>query len=279
MYDPIDVVLHKSAKPQLRHLIAEPGRAVSELFTLGVLWPLLDLKTQGDGHDVLVLPGFLGSDLSTSAVRGYLNRHGFAALPWLQGRNTGRPGILAGLHYRFLQVSDRSGAPISLVGHSLGGVFARELARQYPDRVRSVVTLGSPFGTTDGAAVVQVVKSAFERIAQQSVAQLRRELTQLDPRLPPGVPATAIFSRSDGVVHWQSCLEQDTAQSENIEVYGSHCGLVVNPSALVAMVDRLAQPPGDWQKFAHTGTMPGVRFPSHTQANMASDLEQRNVSA
>ena len=267
MYESIDVVVHKPATPELRHSVTEVGRALSELLTLGVLWPWLDVKTQGDGHPVLVLPGFLGSDLSTSAVRGYLHRHGFNALPWLQGRNTGRPAIQAGLHRRFLHASDLSGEPISLVGHSLGGVFARELARQYPGRVRSVVTLGSPFGTTDGAAVSQFVKSAFERISRQSVEQLRRSLTQLDPRRPPGVPATAIFSRSDGVVHWQSCLEQDTDNTENIEVYGSHCGLVVNPSALVAMVDRLAQPHGDWQKFAHPGTMPGVRFPSHTTVN------------
>jgi pimeloyl-ACP methyl ester carboxylesterase len=267
MYEPIDVVVHKSTTPKLRHSVSEVGRAVSELVTLGVLWPLLDVKTEGDGHPVLVLPGFLGSDISTSAVRGYLNRHGFNALPWLQGRNTGRTSIQAGLHSRFIQASDQCGEPMSLVGHSLGGVFARELARQYPDRVRSVVTLGSPFGTTDGSTVAQFVKSMFERVAQQSVAQLRRDLNALDPRLPPGVPATAIFSRTDGVVHWQSCLEQHTEQTENIEVHGSHCGLVVNPSALVAIVDRLAQPHGDWQKFAHTGTMPGVRFPNHTVVN------------
>jgi len=265
MYESIDVVVHKSATPQLRHSVAEAGRAVAELVSLGVLWPLLDVKTEGDGHPVLVLPGFLGSDFSTSAIRGYLQRHGFDALPWLQGRNTGRSSKQASLHSYFLQISDQRGEPVSLVGHSLGGVFARELARQYPDRVRSVVTLGSPFGTTDGAAVAQFVKRMFERIAQQSVEQLRRELNALDPRLPPGVPATAIFSRTDGVVHWQSCLEQITEQTENIEVHGSHCGLVVNPSALVAIVDRLAQPYGGWQKFAHTGTMPGVRFPSHTQ--------------
>lgn len=267
MYENVDVVAHKAATPELRHAVTEVSRALSELLKLGVLWPLLDAQTEGDGHPVLVIPGFLGSDFSTTAVRRYLSRHGFEALPWMQGRNTGRAALQAELHHYFMRVSDQHEQPISLVGHSLGGVFARELARQYPERVRSVVTLGSPFGTIDGAAVSQFVKSTFERVSKQSVEELREGLTQLDPRLPPGVPATAIFSRADGVVHWQSCLEQDSQHTENIEVHGSHCGLVVNPSALVAMVDRLAQPHGDWQKFAHNGTMPGVRFPSHTTVN------------
>ena len=107
MYEPIDVVVHKSAAPEFRHTVTEAGRVVSELLTLGVLWPLLDVKTEGDGHPVLVLPGFLASDFSTSAIRGYLHRHGFNAIPWLQGRNTGRSAKQAGLHSHFLQTSDR----------------------------------------------------------------------------------------------------------------------------------------------------------------------------
>ena len=270
MIDSENVVAHKKSTPSIHHTVTEIGRAVGEFMLLGMVWPLLAGNgggnrggtSGGDGHPVLVLPGFLGSDVSTSVCRRYLRQQGLHALPWLQGRNTGRESIQTGLLERFLRVSDEHQRPMSLVGHSLGGVFARELARQFPERVRTVVTLGSPFGTHDGGSVAGIVRTTFERVAQRSVGELRAALPTSDPRHPPGVPSTAIFSRSDGVVHWQSCLEQDTHQTENIEVVGSHCGMIVNPSALVAIADRLAQPEGGWRKFRARSTVPGVYYPS-----------------
>jgi pimeloyl-ACP methyl ester carboxylesterase len=266
MLDSDNVVAHKKSTPEIHHSVTELGRAVGEFFLLGMVWPLLGNNngghSGGDGHPVLVLPGFLGSDVSTSVCRRYLRQQGFKALPWQLGSNTGRASIQAELLERFLSVSDEHEGPISLVGHSLGGVFARELARQFPDRVRAVVTLGSPFGTHHGGSVAGIVRTTFERVSQRSVDELREALQTADPREPPGVPSTAIYSRADGVVHWRSCLEQDTHQTENIEVLGSHIGMIVNPSALVAIADRLAQPHGGWRKFRARSTVPGVYYPS-----------------
>lgn len=253
MYEEVDVVAHKINSPSLIHFATEMSRATFEGMTLGSLWPLLEVanrnKSAGDGHPVLVLPGFLGGDASTLVCRQFLRRCGFNAMPWHLGTNTGRESLQNDLLKLFLRLRRRHRQPISLVGHSLGGVFAREIARQFPDDVRCVVSLGSPFAVAHAHSVSRIVSYVFERVSGESVEEKRRNLLHTDPRMPPGVPSTSIFSRSDGVVHWQSCLEQVTDSTENIEVYGSHCGMVVNASVLQAVQDRLAQEPGAWQKF------------------------------
>ncbi len=260
MYESVDVVAHKKRRPELHHSITEFGRAFGEALHLSSLWPVLGHRAEGDGHAVMVMPGFLGSDLSTSMLRQYLRRHGFNAVPWLQGRNTGRTSVQAGMVREFLRLSDDAGGEISLVGHSLGGVFARELARQCPDRVRAVVSLGSPFASVNGGAVARLVGSLFEQVSGRTATEFRSELAATDPRLPPGVPSSSIYSRADGVVHWHSCLEQQSDMTENIEVFGSHCGMVANASVLHAVVDRLAQPADSWQKFTPRSRMT-VRYP------------------
>ncbi len=262
MYEDVDVVAHKRKRPELRHAATELGRAFGEALHLSSLWPLHRAPVKGDGHAVFVMPGFLGSDASTTVLRQYLRRHGFDAKPWLQGRNTGRARVQTGLVREFLRLSDKLQAPVSLVGHSLGGVYARELARQHPERVRGVVSLGSPFASATGGSVARLVREAFDQVATRSVEEFRATVSAIDPRLPPGVPSTSIYSRTDGVVHWHSCLEQDGALTENIEVYGSHCGMVVNASVLQAVADRLAQPHRNWQKFTPAAGV-SFRYPRH----------------
>ncbi len=262
MHEDVDVVAHKRRRPALRHAATELSRALGEALHLSSLWPLHRAPVEGDGHAVFVMPGYLGSDASTTVLRQYLRRHGFDARPWLQGRNTGRAGVQVGLVREFLRLSDRHKAPVSLVGHSLGGVYARELARQHPERVRGVVSLGSPFASATGGSVARRVREAFDQVAQRSVAEPRAAAAATDPRSPPGVPSTSIFSRADGVVHWHNCLEQDAALTENIEVYGSHLGMVVNASVLQAVADRLAQPHRNWQKFAPAAGV-AFRYPRH----------------
>ena len=148
-----------------------------------------------------------------------------------------------------MRLRQNSGGPIALVGHSLGGVFARELARQFPDDVSQVVTLGSPFSLADASSVNRLVRMLFERVSGGSVEDRRVSMLRADPSQPVGVPCTSIYSRSDGVVHWRSCLEFDTPVTQNLEVWGSHCGLVVNSSVLHAVADRLAQPANEWAPF------------------------------
>ena len=112
-----------------------------------LLRPWLAAAPRGDGHPVLVFPGLLASDLSTQPLRGFLKAHGYAAHGWKQGRNLGlRPGVEADMLDRIDELYERHGRrKVSLVGWSLGGIYARQLAKRVPDKVRCVISLGSPF--------------------------------------------------------------------------------------------------------------------------------------
>jgi len=200
----------------------EAPRAAFEAQTLVPAWPLLRLAPRGDGHGVLVLPGFMASDRSTRVLRSFLRERGYFAHGWRLGRNLGpEAGLAARLRARLLELSLRHSGRVSLVGWSLGGVFARELAKRLPERVRQVITLASPFGGPSAE--------------------------------PPPVPSTAIYTRSDGIVAWQTCREPESERTENLEIVGSHCGLGFHPLALYAIADRLARPLGDWKPFDRSG--------------------------
>ena len=209
--------------------------------------PLLALARQGDGHPVLVLPGFTASDSSTWYLRQVLRAKGHRVHRWGLGSNLGpHPRIVRGVQRRLLALHESHGRRVSIVGWSLGGVYARELARAYPEHVRTVVTLGSPFRLRDGD------RSSAERL-YRGVAPRRdpfpgRQLHEHDrERLP--VPTTSIYTRTDGVVRWHACIDETGAMSENIEVRGTHAGLGLNAAALLAVADRLAQPEGRWRPF------------------------------
>lgn len=221
------------------------GRAVLELGAMAWLYPLLRQAPAGDGHPVLVLPGFLASGNSTYPLRRFLKSLGYAAHRWKLGRNLGRAGeIEEQLSGRLRELRLRYGRKVSVIGWSLGGVYARELAWLAPEDVRLVITLGSPFRHQAGTSVTLL----FEDISGQRVSQLDpAQLSRLSR--PPPVPATSIYSRTDGVVHWRSSLERPSATTENVRVFGSHCGLGHNPMALWAIADRLAQPEDDWRPF------------------------------
>ncbi|MEM6708072.1 MAG: alpha/beta hydrolase [Pseudomonadota bacterium] len=250
MYTVVDVETHRSSPPSWLYSASEPARVAAEAASFLSALPLLLSGPRGDGHTVMTLPGFLASDLSTRALRRVLNLLGYDAHPWELGRNTGRPDLIDSLAARFVDLSDAvGGAPISLVGQSLGGVLARELARRYPDRVRMVITLGSPFGLGDGQGTNPLVQSLFERVSTSSAEELRDYLLTEDPSEPPPVPCAAIYSRTDGVVSWQSCIERDRPNTDNIEVLGSHSGMAIQPAVLHAVTDRLAQPPRFFERF------------------------------
>src|SRR6201747_722746 len=136
----------QAMSPPSRTLMFLEGRAFSELGAfLGAL-PLLSLAPKGDGHAVLVLPGLVASDTSTRPLRHFLKNRGYAVSGWRQGRNLGlREGVQHAMVDLVRELSDNHGRKISVIGWSLGGLYARQLAKMMPDRVRSVVTLGSPF--------------------------------------------------------------------------------------------------------------------------------------
>ena len=222
-------------------------RAPWELgFALASL-PFLRGAPKGDGHPVLVFPGLGAGDITTVVIRRFLGDLGYPAYAWEQGLNFGpRPGVLEACIEQIRQLRALYGRPVSLVGWSLGGVYARELAKMMPGDVRQVITLGSPFTgshkATNAWRVYQLV-SGEKEVDEARFAALKET---------PRVPTTSIYSRTDGVVAWQCSVEQETAFSENIEVIASHVGMGMNPTALYAIADRLSQSEGAWKRFDHT---------------------------
>jgi pimeloyl-ACP methyl ester carboxylesterase len=212
------------------------------------LLPVWRLAPRGDGHPVLVLPGLGASDDSTAIMRGFLARLGYAASRWGQGRNLGfRPGVLDALRRRILELADEHGAAVSLIGWSLGGIFARELAKEVPDSVRLVITLASPFTGHPRAT------NAFRLYEWMSGHRIGAPEVHEPLREAPPVPTTSIWSRTDGVVSWRCSVERDRPLVENIEINASHFGIGAHPLALYAIADRLAQPEGRWRPFQRDG--------------------------
>lgn len=229
--------------PALGWLFLEGGRAACEYGAYAVAGRLLRRAPRGDGHPVLVLPGLAAGDASTRPLRGYLRELGYYVHGWRLGRNTGRTELLDRLVPRLQALSDRHGRSVSLVGWSLGGIYAREIAKRVPDEVRQVITLGSPFaGPTQASNAARL----YQWLSGRPASEIPEGIRLGDP---PPVPATSIYSRSDGVVAWQSCLERPGPATENIRVPGSHCGLGHNPLVLAAVADRLAQAEGQWRPF------------------------------
>ena len=226
-------------------------RVVPEFGAFWLMRPWLSsVAPLGDGHPVLVLPGLLADDASTHALRGFLNSHGYQAHGWNQGRNFGlRANLERDMLARIDELFERYGRRrISLVGWSLGGLYARQLAKIVPDKVRCLISLGSPFA---GSPKSTNAWRAYE-MASGSKVEEHDPFGGTLAGAPP-VPTTSIFSRSDGICAWQACLNEDGPESENIEVYGSHCGLGHHPAAVYAIADRLAQPEGQWKKFDRRG--------------------------
>jgi pimeloyl-ACP methyl ester carboxylesterase len=235
--------------PGLGLLLAE-ARGIFEFNASLLLSPLLMRAPRGDGHPVLALPGFLASDLSMAPLRRYLAELGYDAHAWRMGRNVrGVAKMRTALRDRLAQIHADTGRKVSIVGWSLGGVYARDLALQAPEMVRNVVTLGSPFANDIRATNATRL---YEVLSGETVGG-NPELEQaIAGDLP--VPATSIFSKSDGIVNWRTCLLRPSATSENIEVYfASHVGIGVNPAALWAVADRLAQRESEFHPFDRSG--------------------------
>ncbi len=235
--------------PGLGLLLAE-ARGIFEFNASLLLSPLLMRAPRGDGHPVLMLPGFLASDLSMAPMRRYLRELGYDSYAWEMGRNTGGVSRMRlALRDRLADIHAATGRKVSLVGWSLGGVYARDLALQAPEMVRCVVTLGSPFANDVRATNATRLYELLSGERADDNPELRAAIAGDLP-----VPATSIYSRTDGIVNWHTCLLRPSDTAENIEVHlASHVGLGVNPAALWAVADRLAQPEGEFRQFDRSG--------------------------
>jgi pimeloyl-ACP methyl ester carboxylesterase len=241
--------------------LAEPVRAMLELGGLHLAEPWLNSLMGGDGHPVLIIPGFTAGDRSTVVMRKFLSMLGYLPCSWKQGVNFGvRPELFEGAERLLQQLHADYGCNVSIVGQSLGGIYARELAKRNADIVRQVITLGSPFNDPDGDASNL---TGLYRILNPEGAAKHSQFSDLEWQIgsPPPVPTTSIYSKSDGVCHWRACVQHGGHDRvENIEVVSSHTGMGVNAQVLFVIADRLSQRRKRWQPF-HVGKYFGLQWP------------------
>jgi triacylglycerol lipase len=207
---------------------------------------------RGDGSGVVIIPGFLGTDLYLMEMYAWLHRIGYRPYFSGIGLNAECPNLL--IRKRLTETIDRARretkAKIHLIGHSLGGIIARSLAGQRPDDIASVIALGSPFrGTVVHPQVLRAAEIVRNNILRRHgegvlpdcytgrcscdfLARLRRDL-------PDTVHETAIFTRTDGVVDWHYCITGDP--NIDFEVKGTHLGLAFNSAVYRLIATRLAK--------------------------------------
>ncbi len=244
-----------AARPPHRiFTLAEPGRAMAELASFFALRPAMSALPKGDGHGVLVLPGFMATDNSTKPMRSLLDSLGYQTAGWDLGRNVKVDNERVDAMAKCVEaLAEKTGGKISIVGWSLGGVFARELAKMLPEKVRTVISLGSPISDDRDHSNARIL---FEWLNGKEPEPIQAgRFTGLDAA--PPVPTTSILTKTDGVVHWRGSVQQPgeglPGQTENIVVLASHMGLGVNPTVMLAIADRLAQADGEWKPFNPKG--------------------------
>lgn len=226
-------------KPPTPMLSALEARAPLEAGQLMLALPLLRLHAKrGNGEPVMVLPGFMASDRSTVLLRNYLNSIGYRAYPWELGTNR-KPLVtyLPVLRDRLRELDEGKG--VTLIGWSRGGIISRELARDYPDLVPKVITIGSP---VKGGVAVSSIGRWVQRETGLSPQQMR-QLTEDRSRVPIKVPVRAIYSRTDGVVAWKACIDEETENIKHYEIIGSHVGMGANVEVFRLLPELLAESP------------------------------------
>jgi Palmitoyl protein thioesterase len=240
------------SRPSFLWLLSEPSRALLEL---GMSFPFSSFSNKtvktGDGHPVMVLPGFMSTAASTAILRKFVASLGYNVYDWGLGRNLGKIEFVGLLLERIDEIHQQTGQQVSLIGWSLGGVFARQLAKERPDIIRQVITLGSPFA---GLTEPNNASWMYNLITGGRKVKEVNELFLNDLPLPAPVPTTAIYTKEDGIVPWQMCMEREEDNyHQNVQVHGSHIGLGVNPAVLSIIADRLKLSKNNWLKFRPEG--------------------------
>lgn len=232
--------------PSMLLLALEPLRAGLEALSLLVGATNL---SQGNGQPVIVYPGLATNELATSLFRSELRSAGFSVYDWDQGLNRGPQGDfdewITLLAHQVHQLEMKHDQPVALIGWSLGGIFAREVSRRVPGKVSQVITLGTPFAAnaeaTNAGKVYELLNGKAPEFPKGFLASLRKSLP---------VPSTSIYSKTDGVVAWECCIERESEISQSIELNQvSHFGMVLHPQVLRVVADRLAQPYGSWARY------------------------------
>lgn len=236
------------AQPPNRLWTLTEGRAMGEFAAFYAALPAMRMLPRGDGHSVMFLPGFMASNRSTIPMRRLFTELNYDAHGWESGRNVRvNEATVMKMENQLTRLFKSSGRKVSLIGWSLGGVLARELAKLHPEKVRLVASLGSPLSNDRGHSSA---KRLFELLNGNEPKVIQKgKFDEL--HIAPPVPTTSILTKTDGVVHWRASVQEEGDHpSENIVVHASHLGLGVNPSVMLALADRLSQDEGGWKPFA-----------------------------
>ncbi|MFT4666372.1 MAG: esterase/lipase [Polaribacter sp.] len=235
-------------RPSIGAYIKEPFRTIIERVKLNSFLKLHRSEKKGDGHPVMVIPGFMGNDRSVKSLTHFLKRNGYKAQTWGMGMNLGKFKDVDQLIKKIEKLHLETGQNISLIGWSLGGVYARELAKRKPGMIRQVITLCSPFNDMNAPNNAAWLFSLISGGAKTS---------NLDPEwvakiaAPSTVPTTALFSKTDGVVAWETCIEKvEDDVHQNIEVNTSHTGVIYSQEVWSIILDRLLFQKEDWKKYS-----------------------------
>jgi len=244
--------------PRLRHSVMELGRVVLEMGSSAMLGPLFKTLPRGDGHSVMTLPGFMGADGSTSQLRKFLNQRGYKAIPWGLGRNASEvrsqdiddflehraqtEDVIAGLVEREFIAS---GGKVTLIGWSLGGLYAVAVAHRFPQWVRQAITLGTPYGDPRGTALYSVMGNLYDNEVDDAALERWVGHTYSGGKLR--VPVLALFSESDGIVGAGIARCQgDPRYVTNMAVMASHVGFPFNPLVFAVIANHLVEPQRRW---------------------------------
>lgn len=222
-----------SRSPSWRKLVAETTSPLEAARLPGAVKRLRSMP-RGDGHVVIDIPGWQAPEASGVPLRRYLAWLGYDARGWSFGKNHGDPARDAvRLTKSVAAIVEESGRPVSLVGWSLGGVIAREVARQRPELVRRVITYGTP--VVGGPTYTAVAGTYTHEVREHAT----RVTERLDAQRPIRVPLTVIYSRRDGIVAWPACIDRTTAGAEHVEVRSTHIGMGVDPDVWAVVAERL----------------------------------------
>jgi pimeloyl-ACP methyl ester carboxylesterase len=246
----------KLRRPSLLKTLAEI-RALAEIGSFFTMRKALQKRAaRGDGHPVLVIPGFMSGDAITLSMRRFLEQLGYDPYPWDLGTNTGlRDETCNHVEQKIVAIHQQTGRKVSLIGHSLGGVYVRMAAHRQCELVRQAITLGTPFNAAfakqDADGRGGPLARAYERLNAGAEADELPKSSLMS--FPPPVPSTSVYSEGDGIVGWEHCLDITDSCTENICVPGSHTGMTHNPLVLHVVADRLAQAEQSWRPYTPAG--------------------------